>query len=99
MDKLNEALSYDWHFDTCYEKENNQVRVGDEGVLVELLTTWGRHKPAAFDYSKEEIDKITMIMLNANKLYNLVSGIDSDEARAMIHKIDSGNPENYRKLK
>jgi hypothetical protein len=52
--------------------------------------------PGAFDYTKEQLDFMTMLMLNANKLYDIAKDCDSDEAKAIVEKIEKGNPEDYR---
>jgi len=90
-----DTINQDWKYDTCYEREDPQV-VTEQGILVEILKIWGRHKPAIFDFSEKEAKQMTMLMLNANKLYKIVEGLDSKEAKDLIKLINTGDPENFR---
>lgn len=90
-----EDMNSDWEFDTCYETEDFHI-MNEEGVVAEVPRVWGRHKPGCFDYNNEDYDKMVMLFLNANKLYKLVEGLDSEEAKALIEKINTGDPEDYR---
>jgi len=90
-----DTINQEWKYDTCYEREDPQV-VTNQGVLVEILKIWGRHKPATFDFNEKEVNQMSMLMLNANKLYKIVEELDSKEAKDLIKLINTGDPENFR---
>ena len=68
MSVFEKDMKSEWKLDICSETGNIHI-MSTEGVLVKLLTSWGSDRPGAFDYNKEELDKMTMLLLNANKIY------------------------------
>ena len=82
------VVNANWRKTLPYDAKGPAVSI-EAGVLFTFESIWDEFKPASHEITEKDIVKLYNLMAKANKMYKLISKLESDEAKAIIAEIEN----------